>query len=333
MAEGLRLPVSRHFYYSLFGVRGRYESMSVSGRYICPGTPGTGFFVHSSDSHSYRHFVQDNRKRMKQNIFTLLFGKEPNFEKEYKRIQASYGGEISEEKKRILSSYENVVALAKDEELLQRVVRAIKDRMHSRTDKVLVSVLAHYKSTIATLEHDVKAAQVNFARLMKEEEIEAWKRVVEAFEEIVESRRVWSVYIEDGVQKYEQVWFDIGIFDYIQSPGDTPVIRDHKGIHYYLYPLGILEARSSVDFDIYGWGNLDVHFAAVDISSLAVRPQFGKRKKGKNEALTTLYGVTRAQVVGELSIPNLGLRFFVNHRSPVANFVKALEEYLKISDS
>lgn len=333
VAEGLRLPVSRHFHYSTFGVRGRYESASISGIYISPSTPGTGFFAHSSDSHSYRRFVQASRKKMDQNIFTLIFGKEPNFDKENKRIEAAFDRDLNENQKRILSSYQNVIALAKDEELLQRVVRAVKDRMHRHSNESLVSVLAHYKSSIATLEHDVKAAQVNFSSILDEKQLESWKHVVEAFDELVEARRVWSVYIEDGVQMYEQVHFDKGIFDYIQSPGDTPIIRDHNDIHYYLYPLGILEAHSSVDFSLHHWNQLQAHFAAVDISSLAVRPRYGlknKNRKRKNDALTTLYGVTRAQVVGELSIPNLGLRFFFNHRSPVLNFVKALEEYKKI---
>ncbi|MBP5515605.1 MAG: DUF4236 domain-containing protein [Bacteroidales bacterium] len=335
VADGVRVPVSRHFYYSTFGVRGRNDNIARTANYVQGDTPGTGFFSRSSESHSYRRFVTEERKKTKQNPMTLLLGKEPNFDKEMKRVEKAFEGVDNDDKRRILSAYQNVLAQAKEEEQLQRVVRAIKDKMGGHPNKMLVSILSHYKSGIATLEHDVAATQINVTAEMTDECKEAWKKVIEAFDLIVNSRRVWSVYMEEGDQAYQQVFFDMGIFDYIQSFFDTPVMRDHEGNHYYVYPKGLIAARSSVDFDFYSWKDLDVEFNVVNISALAVRPTFstrrssGKHGKKHTDAISNLYGTTRAQVVGEVCIPKLGLHFYVNHTGPAEDFVKALKEFVK----
>ena len=334
VAEGVRLPVSRHFFYSTFGVRGRHDNITRTGNYVSSLTPGTGFFFHNTESHSYHVFVRQERQKLKQNFWTLIAGKEPNFDKENKRVESAFAAGLGKDKQRILSSYQNVLALAKEEELLQRVVRAIKDKMGNRPNKMMVSIMSHYKSSIATLEHDVRSAQINIDKLLNEEQLNAWQQVVENFGQLVSARRVWSVYLEDNVQCYEQVFFDLGIFDYIQSPYDTPVIHNHIGICTYLYPFGAIVARSSVDFDVHPWSELSIQFNTVDISTLAVRPRLNSHSHGKHrsrhsDALSTLYGAVHSQMVGEFMIPQLNLHFFVNRTAPVENFVKSVGAFMK----
>lgn len=336
IADGLRLPVSRHFYYSTFGVRGRYaQGGHMGGTFVCEGFPGTGFFIRNTESHSYLRFVSACRNKNKQNFFTLITGKEPNFEKEYQRIEKAFTTVGDDEMKRtILSKYQNVLSMAKEEEQLQRMVRAIKDKMGHKSNKRYVSVLTHYKSSIASLERDVRSAQLNYEISMTKEQKENWQKLVDAFHLLMESRRLWSVYTEDGAQAYKQVFFDMGVFDYIHVPGDTPVLRDHKDMRYYLLPDGMVAAKSTIDFEFRRWENIEVMFKVVDISTLAVRPQFrshSKKHKHKHgdhtDALSTLYGTTRAQVVGEIYIPEFDFRFFVNHTGPAEDFAKAIEEY------
>lgn len=335
VAEGVRLPVSRHFHFSTFGVRDRHENIARTGNYICSGIPGTGFFAHSSESHSYHRYIVECRKRNKQNLFTLLSGREPNIDKEIKRVTAAYDKNSDEDYTRVLSSYQNMLALAKEEELLQRVVRAIKDKMDGHPNKMMVSILSHYKSSIATLEHDARSTHHDVLAPLSDEQRAAWEKVIDAFHLLINSRRLWSVYMEDNSQAYQQVFFDMGIFNYIWSDFDTPMMIDHRGLKYFIYPKGIIAARSSVDFELYKWKDTEVRFNVVDINTLAVRPKFNahtshKKKRHHNDALSNLYGTTRAQVVGEISIPKLDLRFFVNHTGPAEDFVKALHEFIKL---
>ena len=334
VAEGLRVPVSRHFHYSTFGVRSRYDNHTSLSLYIVEGKPGTGFFVRNSESHSYRRFVNESKKALKQNMMTLLLRREPDFGRESKLVDEWFVKAKNEGEKHILSHYQNVISLAKDEELLQRIVRAVKDKMGDRSRKSMVSVISHYKSSIANLERDVRSAQIDYASQMDEVQAAAWQKVVDAFHLLVESRRVWSVYRDGDVPAYQQVFFDMGVFDYILVPGDTPVMRDHTGMHYYLLPDGLVAARSSVDFDFIPLEELEVEFNVVDISTLAVRPQFNSHKHRRasgTDALSTLYGVSRAQVVGELYLPQIDRRWFVNHTGPAEDFVKAVKDFRTVS--
>ena len=164
----------------------------------------------------------------------------------------------------------------------------------------------------------------------------AWNKVIEAFREVVNSRRIWSVYSDKDEQVYEQVFFDMGVFDYIKSKGDTPIMRDHRGIRYYLYPFGIVAASSTVDFDCYSWKDTEVCYNDVDISTLVANHLFsGNTPKHKHhakysDALSTLYGTTHNQVVGSLSFSKLDALFFVNHTGPTSNLVKALNEFKQL---
>lgn len=334
VAEGLHLPVSRHFFYTYFGVRGRYDTKVHTGTYVNTGTPGTGFFVRDSDSQSYRRFVRAIKKKQGQNLFTLLFGKEFSFDKEIAAVEAALKNETNNDKIEILSSYQSALLIAKDEELVERIVRAIKDKIGHHPNKYLVSILSHYKSRIASLEHEVKGAQYNIKDHMPETDLAAWGKVIETFREMADSRRIWQVVTEKGESSYLQVFFDTGIFDFVQSPYDTPIFRTFDGICYYIYPNYVIRARTSVDFDILPINDVMADFAIVDINTLAVRPELYAHAQHSNkshhqptDALSTLYGTTRAQEVGELVIPALGLTFLINHPKKVADFVNAIKEF------
>ena len=337
VAEGLHLPVSRHFYYSYFGVRGRYDTVNKTGIYINGDTPGTGFFARETDSHSYRRFIAAVRKGQKQNFWTLLLRKEFDFEREIEKLGKLIEDGKDTNRRTILDQYLNALLLAKEENLLQRVVRAVKDKMGHRPNKTLTSILSHYKSRIATLQHEVKSAQININEFMSGEALAEWGHVVEEFGKLVDSRRLWHVEYDGSRCYYHQVFFDMGIFDFVQSPFDTPVMRDSSGTHYYLYPMGLIKAQSSVDFEMIPIEDLNLEYGVVDLNTLENRPDFyGARKKGKKKGshrrqaadpLSTLYGTSRSMVVGQLTISNLNLTFYCNHTGPVQDFVKAFNDF------
>lgn len=330
VAEGLRLRVSRHFHHSTLGLFDRGDPQLQLHEYICEGTPGTGFIVRRTDSHSYRRFVAECRKRTKQNILTLLLGKEPNFNKERQRVEAAVANCTDGKKRRFLNAYLGVLPLAKEEELLQRVERAIKERIEKRPNHALVSVLMHYKSSIATIEHDFRLAQMDATEGLTPAQLTAWTHLVECFKQLVDARRVWSVYTVDNAPSYKQVFFDMGMFDYIKSPLLTPVMRDYTGMRYYLYPMGVVVSRTSIDFDVHGWKEIKVASGEVELSTLAIRPQMhSKHRRKMSDALSTLYGASRNKL-GELFFSGLEARFYTNHAEPAIAFAAAVEEWKKV---
>lgn len=338
VAEHMSVRVSRHFNYNYFGVRGRYDTMTRTGAYVNSLEPGTGFFVHESDSRSYRRFINEQKALIKQSFWTLILGKEPNYDKMIARTEKTLDGSLDEMQKTILVTYLNVLQMARDEEAVERIVRGIKDRMKGRPDKVLTSVLSHYKSSIATYQHEIKGVQINIEKCMDEASLKQWEDVVENFYKLMTTRRLWHVQNINGRNTYNQVFFDLGIFDFIQSPFDTPVMRDINGNKYYLYPQGIISARNNCDFDFIPMSNLEFQYAPVDLNNLQDRPDFSvgiykqgkksRRSKYHTDALSNLYATTsKSMTIGQLHIPQLGLTIYCNHTREVEDFVKSINAF------
>lgn len=340
VADGMRVPVSRHFRYSQIGVRGRYAAIDMYGAFLTTDAPGVGFFMKSSDSHSYRKFVNEYKQKQKQNFWTLISGKEPNFDRQIKLVEGALETCSNDpEKAKILATYQSCLYIAKEAEMLERIVQGIKDKMGSHTNKLYVSVVSHYKSRIATLDHDIRAAQINVKNGMDEAKLASWGNVVDQFHQLVDARRVWSVK-KGGVESpdaFVQVFADMGIFDFVQSPFDTPILRDYNGTHYYFYPSGIVRARSSVDFDMIPYHELTVKASVVDLNSLSGGVDFTMTQAGKNknkkyahsDVVSSLYGQTRGNTLGALSFPELDLTFLCNHVGPTKDFADALNKYLE----
>ncbi|MBQ9639426.1 MAG: hypothetical protein IJV22_07715 [Bacteroidales bacterium] len=334
VSDEVVLPISRHFYYNAFGVRGRYEVISSAGSYLCTHEPGVGFFVRPNDSRTYQQFVHEIRDKQRQNFLSLLLRKEPNLDKIIEQAEHALK-QASGLKRDMLSAYINCLLMLKDDELQERIIRAIKDRVKEKRESHMVSLLSHYKSIVKTLEHDIRSAQRNIKDELNEDQLGKWEKVVKAFHGLVDARRLWSVEDNEATGKasFHQVFADMGIFQFIQSPFDTPLLRDHRGNLYYLYPTGIVRARSAIDFDFIGIDQFKVVGNVVDMSTMTYRPSFNAKRKHKHhasthtDALSTLYGTSSAHVLGELSIPEIGLRLYCNRTGPVEDFTKAFNEY------
>ena len=151
-----------------------------------------------------------------------------------------------------------------------------------------------------------------------------------------------------------QVYFDLGIFDFIQAPLMTPMMRDAEGNRYFLYPDFIVRSRDNVDFDVFELKGLNFLFREVpydmvsnmvidsyydrentqDVSTHLHRrnyEQFGdgllvnKDTKALNEIEEE--HKMRERVVGELYIPEMGSRYYVRDFKSLKTFVKALNQY------
>ena len=89
VSDKTRVRVSNHFYYSDFGVLEGRDTRQYGRRYICTGTPGTGFIERDSESHSYHEFVRDYLTLQRPSYFRLLTGREPNYDRELKCANAN----------------------------------------------------------------------------------------------------------------------------------------------------------------------------------------------------------------------------------------------------
>ena len=308
VTEGLYIKQPRHFIYTDFGVRDSGNGQQGGRRYINSGVPGTGYIERESESHSYHEHVRAELKALKNSYWKLLFGREPNYSKELARANAALRAADDPLKRRILECYVNALGVGRNEERIECIIRGIKDKIGHKSNKFLVSVMSHYKSKINTLEHDMRAVELDVKDLCTPEQYEAYLNMVDAFTKVAGCRRVWHLN-EDDRQHYVQVYFDLGIFDFIRCEKFLPIIRDSRGLTYYLLPTHMIIARSTVDFDLVPLKELTVVCQELAIEETV-------------EVISSRLGDAASMI----RMPGLDQTWYFNHVRPVMHFVGAYDE-------
>lgn len=357
IAKGLKVSVSNHYCPTLFGIRGHYETSYKSGQYVEGWAPGTGFFIRTSSSHSYKKFCEAEKAKLKHDYWDFLKGKEFSFDKELARANAALRNTDNETKGRILEAYANVLPMAKEAEEGERIIAGIKELSHKRHKLTSYQshVMSSYKSRIARLGHDVREIQLSIPQLCTDERYQQFADVVINFTQMAASHRIWHSKDTYGKLEnaFDQVYFDLGIFDFIQAPLLTPVMRDGFGQHYYLYPDFVVCARDSVDFDVYDLKSLTFLFREVPYDMIANMvlssyanideptstshhhsrdyEQFGNgllvNKETAASSEMEKEDRLRERVVGEMYIPEMKLRFYVREVRTLKHFVNAMNNY------
>ncbi len=357
IAKGLTVWVSNHYCPTLFGIRGHYESSYKSGQYVECGAPGTGFFVRNSSSHSYKNFCKEERAKLVPQYKNMIKGKEFSFEKEIERVTKAKEENTDPIRDMILESYLNVLPLAKEAEEAERYVNGIKDLSHRRHHLTSYQshVMSGIKSRIARLGHDVRDIQLYIPKLCGEERYQQFADVAKQFTQVASSHRIWSVRENyEGLEAaFTQVYFDLGIFNFIQAPLMTPMMRDAEGRKIFFYPEFVIRAKDSVDFEVFEMKSLTFLFREVpydmisnmvidsyydvDDSSSSTRlhrrnyEQFGDGLlvNKDSKALNDMEEETkiRERVVGELYVPEMKMRYYVRDVKALRTFVHTLNEY------
>ncbi len=357
IAKGLTVWVSNHYCPTLFGIRGHYESSYKSGQYVECGAPGTGFFVRNSSSHSYKNFCKEERAKLVPQYKNMVQGKEFSFEKEIERVTKAKEENTDPIRDMILESYLNVLPLAKEAEEAERYVNGIKELSHHRHHLTSYQshVMSGIKSRIARLGHDVRDIQLYIPKLCGEERYQQFAEVAKQFTQVASSHRIWSVRENyEGLEAaFTQVYFDLGIFNFIQAPLMTPMMRDAEGRKIFFYPEFVIRAKDSVDFEVFEMKSLTFLFREVpydmisnmvidsyydvDDSSSSTRlhrrnyEQFGDGLlvNKDSKALNDMEEETkiRERVVGELYVPEMKMRYYVRDVKALRTFVHTLNEY------
>lgn len=307
VADGLHVMISNHFYYNDFGIRDSRETRYSGRRYIVTGTPGTGFIERESESHSYHTFVRKSVAAMKPTYLRFVLGKEPSFSKALGEANKALASISDPYRRGLLESYVNALTVASKEERMQRVIRGIKDKMGHHSNKFMVSVMSHYKNKIRQLEHDMDSVIWHVKDHCSPQTFEAYCDAVQAFTRVASCRRIWF-YDPMRRKSYSQVFFDMGVFDYIHHEAFLPVMRDPAGVHYYLLPDAMVVARSHVDFDV-----VPLKTLTIVSQELAIEEP--------NEALLGQMGDAASMI----KIPEFNLNFYFNHVHAVVDFVNAVD--------
>lgn len=328
VAPKVRVKVPQYITYSDFGIREydarhhRHHHHAISeglatkkqrGRFICTGVPGTGFFERITESDTYEQMVNKYSRLKQPSFFKHLFGKEFSFDDEMAKVNTAMRSAEDPIKRMILESYGNCINVASQAEEHERVVIALKRRMHHGQNKLLSSTTNHYRNIITQLESEMNVCQLKPTDFAQDELLESYKEFCNVFEEVMGHRRLWVLDKKDKLMSMKRVFLDFGVFDYMCTAEGTPMMRDAEDAGYYFYPTFMIKARSTVDFDVYDLKDLKVVY----------REATGEAFSLNRASSAEVYG----RSLGEVYLPQLEQSFYFAHRSVAGKLVHAIHEY------
>ena len=308
VSDRLRIRVTNHYFHSDFGIRNGADPKQYGRRYVCSGTPGTGFVERESNSHSYHEFVRSHASVQPPSYLRMATGREPSYDRELARANAALHAEQDPVKRQLLECYTNALTVGRSAEYMQRVVAGVKSKMGHRQNRYMESVISRYKRKIAQLEKDMQSVEYHVEQHHTPEVLEAYGAMCGAFTTMVRRcRRIWH-YNERSRDHFVQVFFDMGIFDFIRADDYLPLMRDSLGRTLYLLPDTLLVARSSVDFDLLPLKGLTIVWQEMAM-----------------EEPTELLSAHLVDAACMIQIPALAESFYFNHAHVVIDFVKAVD--------
>lgn len=201
--------------------------------------------------------------------------KEAGFQYQSEINAAKYAETQTEEpiKKEILISYVKCLEISKSIEEKEAIIEALKKKTRGNTSSKYHSLFVSQDKELATLQDELVANRIDVDKSLDENTLNGYSLLCESFEKLMDCEKIWIINLKIPnselkssaaalVQKTE-VSFETGVFNFIKSEYNTPILKDSDNLKYYIYPEYVIKARSSTSFDIININDVKLQYAPV----------------------------------------------------------------------
>lgn len=164
------------------------------------------------------------------------------------------------ETKEVLKNFIGCYELARQIEYETKVVNALEDKMRGASNAKLEQLLWEHQSKLEELNRQLADVQMDVDAPLTDEEKEAYGKLCDAFEQVMHSAYAWFIAPSNygsptephaqTIGKRRQASAYVGVFDYLKSDFDVPVL-DTGDTQYYIYPKFVIKASSVCEFEVY----------------------------------------------------------------------------------
>lgn len=164
------------------------------------------------------------------------------------------------ETKEVLKNFIDCYELASQIEYETKVVNALEDKLRGASNAKLAQLLWEHQSKLEELNRQLADVQMDVDAPLTDEEKETYGKVCDAFEQVMHSAYTWFVApsnygspTEPHAQttgKRRRASAYVGVFDYLKSDFDVPVL-DAGDTQYYIYPKFVIKASNVCEFEVY----------------------------------------------------------------------------------
>lgn len=164
------------------------------------------------------------------------------------------------ETKEVLKNFIGCYELARQIEYETKVVNALEDKMRGASNAKLEQLLWEHQSKLEELNRQLADVQMDVDAPLTDEEKEAYGKLCDVFEQVMHSAYAWFVAPSNygsptephaqTIGKRRQASAYVGVFDYLKSDFDVPVL-DTGDTQYYIYPKFVIKASNVCEFEVY----------------------------------------------------------------------------------
>lgn len=164
------------------------------------------------------------------------------------------------ETKEVLKNFIDCYELASQIEYETKVVNALEDKLRGASNAKLAQLLWEHQSKLEELNRQLADVQMDVDAPLTDEEKEAYGKVCDAFEQAMHSAYTWFVAPSNygspakphaqTTGKRRRASAYVGVFDYLKSDFDVPVL-DAGDTQYYIYPKFVIKASNVCEFEVY----------------------------------------------------------------------------------
>lgn len=162
--------------------------------------------------------------------------------------------------KEVLKNFIDCYELAKQIEYETKVVKALEEKLRGASNAKLDQLLWEHQSKLEELNRQLADVQIDVDAPLTDEEKEAYGKVCDAFEQAMHSAYTWFVAPSNygspakphaqTTGKRRRASAYVGVFDYLKSDFDVPVL-DTGDTQYYIYPKFVIKASNVCEFEVY----------------------------------------------------------------------------------
>ena len=197
------------------------------------------------------------------------YAKTKRDEKMYQSLLDSINFAISQTtepmKIEILQNYRTCLEMNKKYDEIEAVIEALKEK--TEKNPKLKEQLEKHETELLNLTNELNEVQLDSDRDL--DDVEKWKysAFCESFEKILSCKKIWLITSSERntvlkssaatTVERKEISFDTGVFNYIKSSFNIPMLRDLSGSIYYIYPRYIINAQSVIDFEIFPIDTID----------------------------------------------------------------------------
>ena len=185
------------------------------------------------------------------------------------------------ETKEVLKNFIGCYELARQIEYETKVVNALEDKMRGASNANLEQLLREHQSKLEELNRQLADVQMDVDAPLTDEEKEAYGKLCDAFEQVMHSAYAWFVAPSNygsptephaqTIGKRRQASAYVGVFDYLKSDFDVPVL-DTGDTQYYIYPKFVIKASSVCEFEVYPLTPSAITASIVKYAEAEVKP-------------------------------------------------------------